>query len=34
VSVPIRRELYPDDWQATSLRIRADRAGWLCEEVR
>jgi len=26
----MRRELYPDDWEAISLRIR-ERAGWRCE---
>jgi len=26
----MKRELYPDDWEAISLRIR-ERAGWRCE---
>lgn len=29
--MPIRRELYPPDWEAISLRVRRDRAGGRCE---
>ena len=34
--MPIKREaraLYPDDWDAISLRIRFERAGGRCERV-
>lgn len=29
--MPMKRDLYPDDWPQISLRIR-ERAGWKCEE--
>jgi hypothetical protein len=29
--MPMQRERYPTDWEAISLRIRAERAGWKCE---
>jgi 5-methylcytosine-specific restriction endonuclease McrA len=28
--MPMRRELYPTDWEAISLRIR-ERDGWMCK---
>lgn len=27
----MRRDLYPDNWNEISLRIRSERAGWRCE---
>lgn len=30
--MPMKRELYPDDWEAISLRIRTERAGNKCEQ--
>lgn len=29
--MPMNRSLYPDDWEAISLRIRTERAGNKCE---
>lgn len=29
--MPMRRELYPDDWEAIALRVK-ERADWRCEE--
>jgi hypothetical protein len=30
--MPMDRSLYPDDWEAISLRIRTERAGNKCEQ--